>query len=387
MRSRPRVSLLIDAAPAPVIGSEIALACLTAAGVLSGGRDGDTVTARDSGGAPLASTEGRLLRAALRGDRREADRQIVEMRGGWPLVLLPFAFIVAARRWFDDRWDRGVVLTFARRFVVQAPGGSSFAVADAELMLRGFTGDAHLIAASSEIENLPELYYALLLALADELDVGDADVDELLAAAAQESEAVSARVEMPGNADVDSTVLRRYRRIHRRYLADADLMPRPRSALRDPVLLTAATVHGAYAEPASRAGRYLRSVMGGSGMRASADIPDMDLLRIARQTLLEALLRYLPEDPDVREIAEFVRLAAQAHPGQFHPMKAEYVVRLMMGEEYVPRDGINRQDVYVICALLLQVIFESSHRDDAALCMLIVEAEEMLAEMGKDLAS
>jgi hypothetical protein len=37
----------------------------------------------------------------------------------------------------------------------------------------------------------------------------------------------------------------------------------------------------------------------------------------------------------------------------------------MMGEEHVPRDGINRQDVYVICALLLQVVFESSHRDDA----------------------
>jgi hypothetical protein len=45
----------------------------------------------------------RLLRAALRGERRAADRLIVEMRGDWPLAVLPFACIVAAHRWFDDR--------------------------------------------------------------------------------------------------------------------------------------------------------------------------------------------------------------------------------------------------------------------------------------------
>jgi hypothetical protein len=125
-------------------------------------------------------------------------------------------------------------------------------VRDAELMLRGFTGDAHLMAATSEIDNLPELYYALLLALADELEVSDAEVDGLLAAAARESKAVSDLVEMPGNADIDPAVLRRYRRIHRRYLVDVDLVPRPRSALRDPVPLSAGTVNAAYAEPAKR---------------------------------------------------------------------------------------------------------------------------------------
>lgn len=341
------------------------------------------MTARDSGDVPLRSVEARLLRAALRDDERERDRIIAELDGGWPVGILTAAFVLAARRRFDDRWDRRVVLAFARRFVAQAPGGAGFAVRDAELLLRGVTGDPHLIAATAEVKDLSELYYALLLALADDLGLDDAAVDKLLAKAVRETAAAMQREEPPEETRVDPAVLRRYRRIHRRYLTDQEMVQSVRPAPREPSPLSFQP-SGGHREPVTRAGRHLRSVLLGAGGPAD-DIPDMDLLRIARATLVEALVRYLPPNPEVSEIAALVRAASEAHPNQFHPMKAEYMVRLMMGEEGVPRDGINQGDVYLICGLLLQVIFVASHRDDAALCMMIVAAEEILAEMGRDL--
>jgi hypothetical protein len=187
------------------------------------------------------SVEARLLRAAMRDDERERDRIIAdELDASWPFEIVVLAVVVAARRWFDERWDRRVIHAFARQFVAQAPGGSGFAVRDAEALLRGFTGDPHLLAATSEAERLPELYYALLLALADDLELGDAEADRLLAEAVREtSAALQLATQRPEDTGVDPAVLRQYRRIHRRYLTDTEIVPAPTTPPREPTPIPA----------------------------------------------------------------------------------------------------------------------------------------------------
>lgn len=338
--------------------------------------------------ASLKSVEARLLRAALRDDERERDRIIVDELGGrWPFEIVVLAVAVAARRRFDERWDRRMILAFARRFVAVAAGGSGFAVRDAEALLRGATGDLHLLVATAEAERLPELYYALLLALADDLELGNAEVEHLLAEAVRETTAaLRSAPQRPEDIGEDPAVLRRYRRTRRRYLTDADMVPRPATPPRPPVPLPAIRGAGGYPEPTTRAGRFLRSFLVGVKGPAATEVTNTDAYLIARATLVQALYRYLPPDPDLREIAALVRATAEAYPDLFRPMKAEYLVRILMKEKDVPLDGITRPDIYAASVLMLRVIGAASDDDDAAICPMIVAAEEILAETGKTLA-
>lgn len=339
--------------------------------------------------APLKSVEARLLRAALRDDERERDRIIEdELAATWPFEIVVLAVAVAARRRFDERWDRRVIHAFARRFVAQAPGGAGFAVRDAEALLRGFTGDPHLLGATSEAEKLPELYYALLLALADDLELGTAEADQLLIEAVRET-TVSLKVatERPEDTGVDPAVLRQYRRIHRRYLTGADVVPVPTTPPREPTPIPA--VHGAdgYPEPTTRAGRFLRSYLVGVEGPAGADVPPSDLYYVARATLVQGLYQYLPSDPDLREISALVRTTTETFPKLFRPMKAEYVIRILMGETDLPLDGITKPDIYAASVLLLRVMGMASESDDAVICPMIVSAERSLARSGKELTA
>lgn len=59
-------------------------------------------------------------------------------------------------------------------------------------------------------------------------------------------------------------------------------------------------------------------------------------------------------------------------------MKAEYIIRLAMGED-VPLDGMKKSDIYRVGGAILQVIAERWQHDDVALAEVIGEAEQSLA--------
>lgn len=334
----------------------------------------------------LPSAEAQLLGAALRGETRERDRVLAKHQAdSWPMELVTAAYALVARRWWDERWDRRVVFAFARRFVDQAPGGSGFLVRDVEAMLRAATGELYLAASLADAPRLPELPYALLLALADDLNMGDTEVDPLLAEAAQERAAALAMVEPLEDAVNEPVALRRYRRIHRRYLMDDDVVPRRPEPPREPRPVDAVRGAGGHAGPATRAGRFLRSYLLGIEGPAAGEVSDADRFRIVRSTLSEALWLYLPEDPDLREISALVRGAQAAYPQDVDPMKAEYTVRLIMGET-VSLDGMKKRDIYRNGAAMLQVIAEWWQRDQAVLTEVIEDAEKTLARQGNVLA-
>ena len=66
-------------------------------------------------------------------------------------------------------------------------------------------------------------------------------------------------------------------------------------------------------------------------------------------------------------------------------MKAEYTIRLIMGEN-VSLDGMKKSDIYRAGAALLQVIAEWWQRDETLLTELIEDAERTLTRQGKVLA-
>ena len=326
-----------------------------------------------------------MLRAALCDDQRERDRIISEeLDGTWPFEVVAPAVALAALRRFD-RWDRRAVLAFARQFVTRAPGGADFAVIDAEAVVRGATGDVHLLAATSNAENLPALYHALLLALADELDLDDTGVEVLLDEAVRETTKALELADPPGDVEMDPAMLRRYRRIHRRYLSDADMVPAPVTPPRPSTPLPVASGVDGYPEPASRAGRYLRSYLTGEDGPAASEASSMDHYLVARATLIEAIVRYLPPDPDLREITTLIRMTTETYPDLFSPMKAEYLVRILMGEKDVPLDGITKRDVHGATLLMLRVIGTASDDRDSVISPLLVAAEKRLMETGKRL--
>jgi hypothetical protein len=303
----------------------------------------------------------------------------------WSVELLPAAFALVARRWWDERWDRRVIHAFAQRFVAQAPGGSGLVVRDAEAMVRAATGELDLAASLVDAERLPELPYALLLALADDLGMRDAEVGPLLVDAARETAAALSMGAPLEDAVNEPVALRRYRRIHRRYLADDDVVLSRPGPPRQPRPVEAVRGAGGHAGPRTRAGRFLRSYLLGVEGPTAGEVSEADRFRIIRSTLSEALWLYLPEDPDLREMSALVQLAWVAYPQDVDPMRAEYAVRLIMGEN-VSVDGMKKSDIYRAGAAVLQVIAEWWHRDETVLTEVIEDAEKTLARQGHVLA-
>ncbi|MFI1996269.1 hypothetical protein [Actinoplanes sp. NPDC020271] len=251
----------------------------------------------DGGNAAPYSAEARWLRAALTGDHRERRRIAREqLAGGPPFQVTPLACGVAARRLFDDRWDRRVITTFARRLVERTPAGRSLHPRHVEAILRGMTGETELFTAVPD-EAVAEIVLASLLGLADELALDDRAVDALLVEAVRETAAVAAVSEPPDPDDAPVLDGDRWRRTFERLLAVEDFVPRARPVARPPRPFP--EQERRYTEPASLAGRYLRHLLRGNRLSGPPvdEIPQVDLLRVARLAFTVAVRTYLHRIP------------------------------------------------------------------------------------------
>ncbi|MFC3742389.1 hypothetical protein [Paractinoplanes deccanensis] len=301
---------------------------------------------------------------------REQERILAgELAGGWSFAVILAAFVVAARRRFDRHVDRRMVTRFAWRFVLKAPGGDRFQVRDVDATLRVFMGDEYLSDALTDV--FGEITYAVLFALADDLELTDQQVVQLVAEA--EAEIVGT---MADGRETDRSILGdgRYRRIHRPYLAEKHWLPARPDDRRPP--RTPKPPAGRRA-PTSLAGRYVLSLLlhrGAVQGVSSDDVPNGDLLRVMRTSFAVAAPLYLHPDPDVREIDALVATTRKTLLLSLDPMKAAYLVRLAVGER-VPLDGITSEDVYLACSLMWSVIAERWDRDEAVISDIIAEAE------------
>ena len=317
-----------------------------------------------------ASAESRLLGAALRGAEHERDELLSTAFGGLlPMKVLTAAFAVAARRRFPADVDRRAVARFAGQFVALVPSGADFAVREVEAAVRAVTGEVALL----DAEGLPRLMYAVLLALADELELDD-DVDSLLAEAERET---AAALTLAAPADGEEVPVHRYRRTYRRLLTDADL--RPARAARPHRKAPSAPPAGT---PATRAGRELLCHLARTEVvPVGGEVTSADRFLILRATLAEALRWYLPEDAELPEMAALAFATRTVSEAEVDLMKAEYLIRLIMGEK-VSLDGFTKRDIFQNGAALLQVIASRWGHDSAAISALVVEAERALAEQG-----
>jgi hypothetical protein len=337
------------------------------------------------GGAGPRSAEARWIRAALTGDGRERRRIAVEeLPGGPPFQVTLIACGVAARQVFGEQWDRRVITTFARRLVERMPAAAGLLPREIEAILRGLTGQVELLTIVPD--ELGDIIVASLLGLADQLALDDRAVDALLVEAERQM-AVVATIEEPPSADEaavpDSD---RWQRTFEPFLTSDDFVPRAHPVARPPRPFPAD--EGRSTPPASLAGRYLRSLLRGeidAEPRAS-DVPMADLLRVARLAFTIAVRSYyLYPDPDLVETMALVSATkARRWPG-IDLMKAEYLTRLVFGEK-VPLDGITNRDVYPSCVFMLHTIIDAWAGDDAALCSVLADAEEGIAEQGNILA-
>ena len=337
--------------------------------------------------------QGQLLSAELRGDDAEQRR----LRAAWTTdawdEVIPVAFALAVRRRFGRYGDRRVTTRFAKRFVARAPEGTDFKAREVEAVLRGVSGEDALLA-TVDPGTAGGIMHAGLVALVDDLDLDDDAVNQLVVAAEQQISAAYRAVGTPpdGPPDAPRSVLETYRRTHRRYLRDEDLLPdrqgeprRPRAPQDDSS--TAGRKRREVSGPVSLAGRYLRASM----LRDTAErdslgtVPSLDLTRVFRSALIAALPRYLHPDPSLPEITALVLLARDTFHAELDVLKTEYVARAALDED-VPIDGLTSKDVFLACSLMLMVIADWWGQDEAAISDVVVAAEERVAESGHRLA-
>jgi hypothetical protein len=343
----------------------------------------------DEDGRFLRSAELRWLRAALQGDQAGRERILrEELPGGPPIAMTSVACMVAARRVFDERWDRRVITMFAQRVVERIVTDGSIIARHIETFLRGALGETDLIAGA--VPDSPGTPRVALFAMVNELGLDDAAVDALLA----ETEAEVAKMEGLGlveDPEYDGDPLPDdgpWQRTHRRYLTDGDFVPRRHLTPRRPLVLFPEKPKGRarLASPISKAGLYLRSVtrrklVGDGGVER---IPNADLLRVVRTAFPIALAKYLPPDPDISDFTALARQARTSFGSELDLMKAEYLARLA-GFEKIPLDGITSKDVYLSCLLMLTIIFDWWGSDDSA-SYILAQAEEVVEQKGHVLA-
>jgi hypothetical protein len=348
------------------------------------------MTFPDEDGRLRRSAELRWLRAALRGDPAGRERIVrEELPEGPPIAMTFAACVVAAPRVFDQRWDRRLITVFAQRVVERMPADGNIIARHIESFLRGALGETDLIAGA--VGDSPGTPRVALFALADELALDDAAVDALLA----ETEAAVAEAEGPAlveESEYDGDPLPDdgpWQRTHRRYLTDGDFVPRRNPTPRRPQVFFPEKPKGWRAEsasPVSQAGLYLRSLTRRrlSGESGVEQIPNADLLRVARTAFPIALAKYLPSDPDISDFAALAREARKSFGSEPDLMKAEYLARLAAHEK-VPLDGINSGDVYLSCMSMLTIVFDWWDSDDSA-SYILARAEELVEKKGHVLA-
>jgi len=341
--------------------------------------------APEGGNAVLRSAEARWLRAALIGDSRERRRiALEELPGGPPFQVTPLACGVAARQVFGEQWDRRLITTFARRLVERMAAAAGLMPREIEAYLRGMTGEVELLMIVPD--ELGDVIVASLLGLADQLAPDDRAVDALLVEAERQTAVMATLVELPGTDQAAVPDSDRWQRTFEPFLTSDDFVPRAHPVARPPRPFPAE--EGRSTLPASQAGRYLRRLLRGEmddELRAS-EVPMADLLRVARLAFTIAVRSYyLHPDPDLFETMALVSATkARRWPG-IDLMKAEYLTRLVFGEK-VPLDGITNRDVLPSCVFMLQTIIDAWGGDDAALCSVLADAEEGIAEQGNVLA-
>ncbi|MEU4420197.1 hypothetical protein AB0F81_06195 [Actinoplanes sp. NPDC024001] len=282
-------------------------------------------------------------------------------------------------RLFDDRWDRRVITTFARRVVERLPDGATIVPRHVEVVVRGLLGETELFGDADHGEE-PEIFLDVLFAMVDELGLDDAAVHALLADAEEQAaraEGLCLGPDMDGDTVPDGG---RWRRTRRRYLTDDDFVARRPATLRRPRLF----IPGDGPQPYSKAGRYLR----GLTLRRPElgppveDVPNHDLLLVTRTALVAAAPRYFNPDPDIAEIAALARETRKTYGSELDLMKGEYLARTALNET-VPLDGITSRDVYLCCTLLVCAIADWWSHNDAAVCAVIVDAEEYVARRNR----
>jgi hypothetical protein len=336
------------------------------------------------------SAEARWLSAALRGDDVERQRILrEELPDGPPVTVTVPACLLAARRLFDERWDRRVITLFARRAVERVPAGYTVIPRHIEASLRGLLGETDLLTEDSAFT--PVTARVALFAMVDELALDSGAIDELLVEAEAEvakAEGLGLGDSKPDGGDVlpDAGP---WRRTYRRYLTDDDFVPRRHPTPRRPLVYIPEKPKGwgqRIARPVSKAGLYLRS----QTRRKDTDrldlarIPNADLLRVARNAFAVAVVEYLPSDPDISEIAALTREARKSFGSELDLMKAEYLIRTALLEK-MPLDGITSGDVYLSCVCLVTIMFDWWDSDDAA-SAIMARAEEMVESKGHVLA-
>jgi len=330
--------------------------------------------------------ESRWLRAALTGDIRERRRiALEELPGGPPFQVTPIACGVAARQVFGEQWDRRVITTFARRIVERLPAAAGLLPREIEAWLRGNTGEVELLLMVPD--ELGDIVVASLLGLADQLALDDRAVDVLLVEAERQMAVVATIEAPPGTEQAGVSDSDRWQRTFEPFLTGDDFVPRAHSVARPPRPFPAE--ERLSTQPASQAGRYLRRLLRGEmddELRAM-DVPMVDLLRVGRLAFTIAVRSYyLHPDPSLLETMALASATkARRWPG-IDLMKAEYLTRLVFGEK-VPLDGITNRDVLPSCIFMLQTIIDAWGGDDAALCSVLVDAEDGIAEQGNVLAS
>jgi hypothetical protein len=334
----------------------------------------------------LRSPGVRMLDAAFRGEHRTAARiSRKELGGDWPFELTCMAFVLAVRRRFEPGTDRRMATRFAWKMVQSAPGAEKFLIRHVDAMVRLGMGDEEA-GPSLPAERYADRMYATLLALLDDLELDDRQVAEFLEETERREYEERGRhivVVKPGEFRFRDIDLRRYQRVHRRYLADKHWLPPRAGELRPPRGPGEGLRTG---QPSSLAGRFARAAM----LRRLDegpdvdDVPNVDTVRLAWTTFAVVITRYLYADADIREMTPLVRRAHRAD-GELDPMKMEYLLRTGMGE-HLPMDGVTAREVYKGSSLMLGLMIEDWGRDEAAITAAVLDAEEELAAAGHRLA-
>lgn len=333
------------------------------------------------------SIAGRMFLAEMRGDEREWRRLAAALpRGGddWDEFLV-IAVAGLARRRFDGR-DLRVVTRFAQRLVELSPHLALASPLAVEALLRGVLGEEALRDYVGD-EALGQLLHAILIALVDDLEMNEAQIQKLPSQVAAHEETVYLLAGgRPGGISPAARTIRFLRRSHRRYLTDDDLR------LTAPHLPSAKGPRPTALTPLSTlAGRHALATV----------------LRHREERLrLEKILRKkAPRDPavlgraligimvpftfdpgdDLRDIAQLPLSIRDAFDPNLDLMKVEHLLRSTLGED-LPID-LPIQEEILICTMVMGAVADWWERDQARITEAIGHAERLVAKTGYVLAT
>jgi hypothetical protein len=338
----------------------------------------------------LRTAEARMLRAGLVGDIAGRNRILdTELADGWWPEVLSAAFVIVASQRFREFGNRHLVTVFARRFVGRAPGAEGFSPRTVEAVVRGTIGEAWLLESVDPGLGL-EIIDAGLFALVDDLGLDDEQCEQVLARA----EAALSAIALPARdaSTAEGVPASYHRRTGQRYLTDADQLPDLTRRVRQPQRPPAAPKSRKAArklppalEPATVVGRYLRSVaLHQQGPDRTAETDDQELMTLALATLVVLLPRYLPLNPDPREITALVKLTWQTFRPPTDPITMEHVVRRALDGE-LPIADISSSDRYTTAVLVLTAISDIWNSNARAIGTVIADTENIVISEGKSL--